>query len=157
REIPTAQVIHNGHSYSSALYDETLALMETHDVRSRAVVSGDTLALDPAVHLQVLGPAAAPQPEDEANHGSVVLRVTYGDTAFLLTGDAEADAEADLVARYGDLLRSDVVKVGHHGSRTSSTPDFVTRVIGGAAPLAVVSVARRNVYGLPNAEVLERW
>ncbi len=157
REIPTTQVVHSGHNYSSALYAETRALMETHGVRSHAVVSGDTLALDPTVRVQILGPAATPSPEDEANHGSVVLRVTFGDTSFLLTGDAEADAEAYLVARYDDLLRSDVVKVGHHGSRTSSTLPFVERVTGGAAPLAVVSVARRNVYGLPNAEVLDRW
>ncbi len=157
RTIPTAQVVHSGHNYSSELYAETVALMTERGIRSRAVTSGDTLALDPTVRLQILGPSVAPRPSDEANEGSVVLRVTYGATSFLLTGDAEADAEADLLARYSDLLRSDVVKVGHHGSRTSSTAPFVAAVTGGHAPIAVVSVAERNVYGLPNAEVLERW
>ncbi|MEP0547263.1 MAG: DNA internalization-related competence protein ComEC/Rec2 [Rhodothermales bacterium] len=157
RAIPTAQVVHNGHNYSSELYAETVALVAERGVRSRAVTSGDTLALDPTVRLQILGPSASPGPGDEANEGSVVLRVSYGATSFLLTGDAEADAEADLLARYGDLLQSDVVKVGHHGSRTSSTAPFVTAVVGGQTPLAVVSVAERNVYGLPNAEVLDRW
>jgi competence protein ComEC len=157
RAIPTAQVVHNGHNYSSELYAETVALVAERGVHSRAVTSGDTLALDPTVRLQILGPPNAPRPDDEANEGSVVLRVSYGATSFLLTGDAEAEAEADLVSRYGDLLQSDVVKVGHHGSRTSSTAPFVTAVVGGRAPLAVVSVAERNVYGLPNAEVLDRW
>ncbi len=157
RAVEVGQVVHNGQAYASDLYAETLALMDSTGTRDRAVTAGDTLALDPAVHLQVLAPSAAPRPGDEANDGSVVLRVSYGETSFLLTGDAERAAEASLVAHYGDLLRSDVVKVGHHGSRTSSTAGFVERVVGGAAPLAVVSVAERNVYRLPNPEVLDRW
>jgi competence protein ComEC len=157
REIDVAQVVHSGHNYSSELYAETRGLVEARGVRSRIVAAGDTLALDPSVHLQVLGPVAAPHPDDEANHGSVVLRVTYGDTSFLLTGDAEAAAEADLTTYYGELLASDAVKVGHHGSRTSSTPAFVERVAGEGTVYAVVSVARRNVYGLPNAEALGAW
>jgi competence protein ComEC len=154
REIPIAQVIHNGHNYASSMHDETRALMTAHGVRSRVVTAGDTLALDPAVHIQVLGPSATPHPDDEANHGSVVLRVSYGDTSLLLTGDAEAAAEAEIVRRYGALLASEVVKVAHHGSETSSTPAFVDRT---GADLAVVSVAERNRYGLPDAPVLDRW
>lgn len=152
--IPVAQVVHNGHTYASDLYDETQTLMAAQGVRSRTVTAGDTLALDPAVHIQVLGPSATPHPDEEANHGSVVLRVSYGDTSVLLTGDAEAAAEADLVAHYGPLLASDVVKVAHHGSATSSTSDFVERT---GAAVAVVSVAERNRYGLPDAPVLDRW
>ncbi len=154
RAIPVAHVIHNGHRYGSRLFAETDSLLNAHHVHSRAVTAGDTLLLDPAVHIQVLAPTHAPGPDDEANEGSVVLRVTYGDTAFLLTGDAEDAAEDDLVARYGEALRSDVVKVAHHGSRTSSIPDFVERT---QAEMAVVSVARRNRYGLPDAPVLDRW
>ena len=154
REIRLAHIIHNGHSYGSRLFAETDSLLRAHTVRSRAVTAGDTLRLDPAVHIQILAPTHAPGPGDEANEGSVVLRVTYGDTSFLLTGDAEAAAEQDLVARYGKALRSDVVKVAHHGSRTSSTPAFVEAA---DAQIAVVSVARRNRYGLPDAPVLDRW
>ncbi len=162
RAVEVGQVLHNGQPYGSALYAETLGLLDSLGVDSRAVTAGDALGLDPAVHLQVLAPGTAPHPGAEANDGSVVLRVSYGATSFLLTGDAEHAAEADLVAHYGDLLASDVVKVGHHGSETSSTAGFVERVAGervpgGAAPLAVVSVARRNVHGLPDAAVLGRW
>ncbi len=157
REIEIGQVVHNGQPYGSHLYAETFGLMDSLGVRNHTVVGGDSLALDPAVHLQVLAPDIAPHLGAEANDGSVVLKVTYGGTSFLLTGDAEHAAETDLVAQYGDLLRSDVVKVGHHGSRTSSTPALVERVIGDGAPLAVVSVAKRNVHGLPDAEVLDRW
>ncbi|MEM1042980.1 MAG: DNA internalization-related competence protein ComEC/Rec2 [Bacteroidota bacterium] len=157
RSVEVGQVVHNGQPYASRLYAETFWLMDSLGVRSRAVVGGDSLALDPAVHLQVLAPDLAPQPGAGANNGSVVLKVTYGETALLLTGDVEHEAESSLVAHYGDLLRSDVVKVGHHGSRTSSTPALVGRVVGDDPPLAVVSVAERNVHRLPNPEVLERW
>ena len=157
REIPITRVIHSGHNYSSELFAETLALMAAQGVGHHVVMAGDTLELDPSVHLQVLAPAATPHPDEDANHGSVVLRVAFGDTSVLLMGDAEAETEADLVTHYGDLLASDVVKVGHHGSRTSSTPPFVERVARDGTSLAVVSVARRNVYGLPNAEALSAW
>jgi competence protein ComEC len=71
-------------------------------------------------------------------------------------GDAEAVAEAGVVERYRSALRSDVVKVGHHGSRTSSTPALVAAA---ATPggLAIIQVARRNRYGLPDEEPLARW
>lgn len=154
RSVRIAQVVHNGHNYDSGLFAEADSLARALGVPVRAVAAGDTLALDPAVHLQILAPTHAPHPDDPANHGSVVLRLSYGEASFLFTGDAEADAEYALADRYGDLLRSDVVKVPHHGSRTSSTEPLVAL---SDPAIAVVSVARRNRYNLPNAEVLERW
>lgn len=154
RGVRIAQVVHNGHNYGSALFAEADSLARALGVPVRAVTAGDTLAFDRTVHLQVLAPTHAPHPDAPANHGSVVLRLTYGETSFLFTGDAEADAEYVLADRYGDFLRSDVVKVPHHGSRTSSAEPLVALA---EAEIAVVSVARRNRYGLPNEEVLERW
>lgn len=77
---------------------------------------------------------------------------------MLFLGDAEAEAEAAMAARYGDHVKTDIVKVGHHGSRTSSTAYFLNRTIDGAVgKVAVISVATRNRYGLPDEEVVERW
>ncbi len=84
-----------------------------------------------------------------------MLRLEHGRTRWLLTGDAEIAGEAELASRFPDLLEADVVKVGHHGSRTSSTPALVDAV--GQPAFAVVSVAQRNRYGLPNDEPLGRW
>jgi competence protein ComEC len=72
---------------------------------------------------------------------------------FLLTGDIERDGEAALVAAH-DELRSDVVKVAHHGSRTSSTEPFVAAV---RPSVAVVSVGLASPYGHPDKRVVERW
>jgi competence protein ComEC len=86
------------------------------------------------------------------NDASLVLRVSYGATAFLFPGDVEAAGEAAAVARGG--LAADVVKVPHHGSRRSSTAPFAAAV---RPRIAVVSLAEGNRYGFPHAEALARW
>ncbi|HEY0169612.1 MAG TPA: ComEC/Rec2 family competence protein, partial [Pyrinomonadaceae bacterium] len=117
------------------------------------VARGDRLRFG-AVTVEVLWPTRAAGPRATSdNDDSVVLRVTHGRRAFLLTGDAESRAERTLVAA-GDPLACDVLKVAHHGSRTSSTGGFVNA----ARPaLAVISVGRDSPYGHPHTEVLTRW
>jgi len=86
------------------------------------------------------------------NDASVVVRILCGNVGFLFTGDAELWSEAQLT-RFGDILDSEVLKVGHHGSRTSSSPEFVGHI---TPNWAVVSVGKRNRFGHPNPEVMER-
>jgi competence protein ComEC len=113
------------------------------------VARGARLDWDGA-RLEVLGPAPpARAPLRVRNEDSVVLDVGFGEVHLLLSGDASGDAE--------DALRppsSTVVKVPHHGSRTSSRPPLVAAA---AARLAIVSCGARNPFGHPNADVLERW
>lgn len=87
------------------------------------------------------------------NDHSVVLRLVYGSRSFLLTGDIESAAEQALLSG-GGTLRADVVKVPHHGSRTSSTEAFVDAV---GAEFAVISVGRSSPFGHPHADVVDRW
>ena len=77
----------------------------------------------------------------------------YGDTAFMLTGDAPISIENFLVEAYGSALKSDVLKLGHHGSKTSSSESFLNTV---APTYAVVSSGADNQYGHPHQEVMER-
>jgi competence protein ComEC len=86
------------------------------------------------------------------NDASLVLQVRYGQTSFLFAGDVEAQGEEAAVRQGG--LRADVVKVPHHGSRTSSSPAFVAAV---GARHAVVSLGAANRFGFPAPEALERW
>jgi len=96
--------------------------------------------------VDVLAPCPDASADRPPNDNSFVLRVAYGRRAFLFEGDAEREEESDLVRRYGAALRSDVLKVGHHGSKTSSTPELLRA----AAPeVAVVSCGARNHYGHP--------
>lgn len=155
RTISVGRLIVNGQAGGTDLWRATLAVADSLGVPVVAVAAGDTLALDPAVQIRVLGPTPGRVAAGDANEASIVLHVRHGATRWLLTGDAEHEGEADLVARYGRLLAADVVKVGHHGSRTSSTADLVRAA--GQPRWAVVSVAARNRYGLPDAEPLLRW
>jgi competence protein ComEC len=81
------------------------------------------------------------------------LRVTLGERSALLTGDAETLEERDLVARYGAALRADYLKVGHHGSRTSTGDALLTAV---APTWATMSSGVRNRFGHPHAPTVER-
>jgi competence protein ComEC len=87
------------------------------------------------------------------NNDSVVLRFDYGDRSILFTGDIESGAERALLEAK-DNLHADVVKVAHHGSRTSSIEPFV-RATG--CGLAIISVGQTSIFGHPNPDVVQRW
>lgn len=110
--------------------------------------TGSSFALGEAT-VTVVGPI---KQYDETNDTSIVLRIVYGETSFLLTGDMESAAETDLLDA-GVELRSTLLKLGHHGSRTSTSYRFLREV---APSYGVISVGTDNSYGHPNDEVLSR-
>lgn len=152
------RLVHGGDTRADGPWSDALGVADSLGVPLRQVAAGDTIVLDPSVRIRVLAPGPEAIASGDSNERSVSILVQYGKTAFLLTGDAEVTSEAEMVSRYGDLLMADVAKVGHHGSRTSSTPAFVEAASrDSATQWAVVSVAQRNRYGLPNDEPLLRW
>jgi len=102
--------------------------------------------------VEVLAPCPSFSSDRGPNDNSFVLRITYGARSILLVGDAEHEEEETLLAKARDRLRADVLKVGHHGSRTSSTPAFLEAV---APREAVISAGCRNRFGHPHAVTLE--
>ncbi|HLA62991.1 MAG TPA: DNA internalization-related competence protein ComEC/Rec2 [Rhodothermales bacterium] len=156
RAVPVARIVTNGFLVWNT---PARRVADSLGVPFQTVQAGDTLALGPAVRARVLAPATPPPASDDeaaVNDGSLVLRVEFGRTSLLLTGDAGATPEEAMTARYGAALAADVVKVGHHGSATSSTAAFVSAVAH-PGTWAVVPVARRNRYGLPDRAPLARW
>lgn len=137
-------------SDSVAARPEIHRLAESKGVRVRTVRSGDLLSVDPAVRLYVLHPAPGPVGRS-ANNRSVVFRLLAGESSMLLTGDLEEDGEDAVLRRYGDFVRSDVLKVAHHGSNTGTTPRWLDRV---RPDRAVISVGRGNSFGHPAPERL---
>lgn len=103
--------------------------------------------------IEVLSPCPDAHPDRSANDNSFILRIAYGARAVLLVGDAEHEAEEALVSRHGPALRADLLKVGHHGSRTSTSPRFLAAV---APSLAAISCGVRNRFGHPHPEALSR-
>jgi competence protein ComEC len=104
------------------------------------------------VSFQILYPGDSGQGKD--NDRSCVLKVVSRSDSFLLPGDVEADVEAELVSRYGRALAADVLVVPHHGSRTSSSGDFLDTV---RPRVALFPVGYRNRFGFPAREVLARY
>jgi competence protein ComEC len=129
----------------NALLDEAAAL----HVRVRSFRAGDALTFG-ATQIAVLAPFRDYQPGPEpTNNDSLVMHVTYGATSVMLEGDAEAPIEQAMLAETG--LDSTLLKVGHHGSITSTRPEFLARV---APQWAVISCGLHNRYHHPRPEVL---
>ena len=141
-----------GIAASTQTYAEYLDAIEEHDVTLYETREGDTIDFG-AVDVDVLGP---PEPylESEArNENSIVLKLTHGETSFLLSGDAEDDQEEYLIDTYGSQLESTILKAGHHGSASSSSGPFLDAVQPEAV---IISSAYDSQYGHPNEEVLQR-
>jgi competence protein ComEC len=143
-------------AYDNPSYARFLALAATEAPGVyRLARAGEHVSLGPAVDVEVLYPtdedAAAPLPEGDVNNASVVLLLRSGTFSALLTGDAEAPVEAKLLDR-GEVPDVDLLKVGHHGSDSSSTPEF----LAAARPeVALISCGVGNDYGHPHAITLE--
>jgi competence protein ComEC len=110
--------------------------------------AGQTFSMGNA-KITIVGPVRT---SDEPNNTSIVLRLVYGETSFLFTGDAELDEERDILDR-GYALESTVLKVGHHGSETSTSYRFLREIM---PDYAVISVGKGNSYGHPTDAVLSR-
>ena len=122
--------------------------------------SKDTVTKDPdageemtfgELHLKFLGPT---ERFDEKNNDSIVVRLDFGENSIMMTGDAETEAEKAIVNTYSvSELDCDVLKVGHHGAKTSTTKDFLAAV---SPEYAIISCGVDNSYGHPKSEILDR-
>jgi competence protein ComEC len=136
---------------TSDTYRDALAAVATAGVTWDRVRPGQRVTIDD-VRLEFLAPDSAwTRGLDDPNEASVVMRVRYGAVRFLLVGDAEREEERWLLERDSLALRAEVLKVGHHGSSTSTTAEFLRAV---RPAVALVSVGAGNTYGHPNAHVL---
>jgi competence protein ComEC len=128
-------------------FSQTLTATNTH---TEVIQAGDVIHFG-AVEVSVLWPPAAG--ELSTNNDSITLRLKFGEHSILLTGDIEKLAERAMVESQQDL-NANVVKVPHHGSKTSSTEDFVRAT---KPTLAIISVGRNSRFGHPHNEVVQRW
>ena len=149
---PTAAVYAPTRTYSSNIFDDFLYYTDQQRLEVTIPAPGDPLTVGDAV-LTVLGPV---QSYAETNDTSIVVRLDYGDTAFLFTGDMEVAAENDMLDYWSgnsDIFHVDVLKVGHHGSDTSTGYRFLYEV---DPTYGVIPVGKDNSYGHPHAEPLSR-
>ena len=113
--------------------------------------TGTPIPFDPALKVEVLGPDDRfVQDETDTNNASVVIQLTFGQVSFLFTGDAERPEEEAIVS--GGDVRSTILKVGHHGSRSSTDDAWLQAV---RPQIGVISAGKDNRYGHPHQEVLD--
>ena len=128
-------------------FSQRLTTTNTH---AEVIQAGDVIRFG-AVEVSVLWPPGTG--EQSTNNDSIVLRLKFGEHSILLTGDIEKLAERALLES-NQVLNATVVKVPHHGSKTSSTDDFVRAT---SPQLAIISVGRKSMFGHPHGEVVQRW
>jgi competence protein ComEC len=154
------RVIDSGQPIRSEIYSTYLRDVRGERCAFESAHVGTAIDESPNVRLYVLSPAPGyvdvdtTHPPGNLNNTSVVVKLQYGDISMLLSGDAEKEAEDDMVAVYGDFLRSTLLKVGHHGSSTSSTQMFLDEV---RPDFAVISVGKNNKFHHPSPTVIQRY
>ncbi len=154
-EFPISQVYINGHNYETNTYQACIAELRLREIPYEALVDGDTFAFGEEVTVTVFGPvegAIAADPPDtipDANNYSLALRIVYGESSFWTSGDLYVHAEEALLNRHGDAIRSDVVKMNHHGYDTSNGRNFVK------THQPVIAVAMLETVG--SATVAQRY
>jgi len=154
--VPVGYLIEGGAQGGSWTYRRLEELAREKGIPRIEVEAGDSLVGLGGVGILVLGPPKAFVRGGDAifgaNNASVVLKVTYGEFSLLLTGDAELREESYLL-RWGERIRAKVLKLGHHGASSSSSPHFLEAV---HPEVAVISVGAYNPFGHPSPEVLDR-
>jgi competence protein ComEC len=156
RSIPVGIGVATGQVHTTQIYAGFLQeLQRARDEGGTQIVRGAAgveLPFDSEVRLEVLGPSPAAIAGDDKNNASIVLHLTYGLVSVLLTGDAEVEEEAWMMAQ-GAVLDAQILKVSHHGSDTASSNAFLGQV---DPEVALISCSAGNQYGHPHDEVLDR-
>jgi len=148
-------VLESGQEYSTPEYQEWHRIIREKNIPVFIAQRGQVVYMGKDIKLNVLSPfenydGVSLKNPHEAN---VSTKLIFGQTSVLLMGDAEKSIEYSMVEENSNGLKSDILKVGHHGSKTSSSEDFLKAV---SPQFAVIQVGRKNRYGHPTQEVLDR-
>ena len=157
------ELVYNGIPSTSKYFINALKAAKANGTQQVKVKAGDVLDFGNGVSFEIVSPSQSLIDEDTAaikakkkvdvNNESVVGRLTFGNFAMLFTGDAEGPVEKDMIASYGKKLKCQVLKAGHHGSKTSSTAEFLKLV---QPESVVMSLGVNNQYGHPHEALLNR-
>lgn len=153
RSYEVGEFLEPGVPADTLVYKELKKMLEDKGIPVVLARRGMSIVLDEAdnVHLDILFPDTDVSQFKQTNDASIVGRLTYASTSVMLTGDSPIKIERHLVSLDAAGLRSDILKAGHHGSRTSSNEAFLRAV---APEYAIISAGKNNRYGHPHQEVL---
>ena len=138
-------------SSNSKSFEGLLTSISNKNLSINTAKTGTTIYSDNGINIEILSPISSFY--EETNDYSAVVKIEYGESSFLFMGDAEKPVENELIEKYGYDLDVDVLKAGHHGSRYSSSTEFLDYV---TPEYTVISCAKDNSYGHPHSETIKR-
>lgn len=155
--IKVKNFVMNGQEKTTQFFKKALEIVEEQEQAGtlKPIIAGpgDDFTVG-ALRLNIFGPQPELVETDEWNEASLIIYATYGERAFLLTGDAETQGEADLLEYYKNQIKCDIFSAGHHGSSTSNSKELLQA----ARPTyVVISCGEGNSYGHPHQEALDSF
>ena len=153
-EVKVEKIIISKQIKITEQYIKLIKIAKYKNIKIIQVKKGDKLKIEPNLIIDILFPDTNQITENAINNNSIVAKITYKNLKILFTGDIEEIAEKELIKLYkNNELRADILKVAHHGSKTSSTQEFLNLV---KPKIALIGVGKNNNFGHPNKDVLER-
>ena len=155
QNIKVEKVIICKQGENSDNYEEFKNIVKEKKIKVIIADKGDNISIEKNITLQILWPKEEQIQENILNNNSIVAKINYNNFSVLLTGDIEEIAERQILEEYknSNILKSVVLKVAHHGSKSSSIQSFLDKV---QPPIALIGVGENNTFGHPNRGVIER-
>ena len=153
-EFTVEKIIINKQIENSENYNNFLKIIKEKQIIVKKIKKGDRVFIQKDLYIDIIWPSNNQILENPLNNNSIVCKLNYYNFSMLFTGDIEKIAEDKILEQINsDLLKSDVLKVAHHGSKTSSTEEFLKLV---QPKMAVIGVGKNNKFGHPNSDVIKR-
>ncbi len=154
-ELNVKQVLIPKQVEYSENYNKFLDIIKKRNIKVKIVGEGNTINIDKNTYLDILWPEEKQITDNVLNNNSLIVRLCYKNFKMLFTGDIEEIAEQKLLQKYENTekLTADILKVAHHGSKSSSIAEFLEKV---NPRIALIGVGKNNKFGHPNAGVLDR-
>lgn len=154
-ELKVEKVCISKQEEDSENYQKFLNIVKEKNIQVLVVKIGDKIVLDNNLYFNVLWPKDKQIEENKLNNNAIVMKLNYNNFSMLFTGDIEKKAEEEILKTYKNskMLESDILKVAHHGSKTSTTDEFLNRV---KPKIALIGVGKDNMFGHPSNTTIEK-
>ena len=148
------KVIINKQIEDSENYQKFLKIVKEKEILVKRIKKGDRISIEKNIYLDIIWPFQEQITENPLNNNSIVCKLNYYNFSMLFTGDIEKIAEEKILKEVNaEILKSYILKVAHHGSKTSSIAEFIKNV---NPQIAIIGVGENNKFGHPNNDVLNR-
>ncbi len=155
KKLNVKQVIISKQKENSENFEKFLGIVKEKNIEVKVVKTGDRVNVEKNLYIDVLWPQEQQISDNPLNNNAIVFKLVYKNFSMLFTGDIEKVAEQDILNKYEQnlhMLNSTVLKVAHHGSKTSSTKHFLEAV---KPKIALIGVGEKNIFGHPSDVTLE--